>query len=52
VGGTEAGAGRERGNGGGHRVDDRPIGGFRGPLVFGVIAATIEFAIILALMYC
>jgi hypothetical protein len=26
--------------------------GLRGPLIFGVIAATIEFAIIVALLYC
>lgn len=52
VGEAEADAGRERDDGGGHPVDDRHQGGFRGPLVFGVIAATIEFAIILALIYC
>jgi hypothetical protein len=38
--------------GDGHPVDDRRLGGFRGPLVFGVVAATIELAIILALIYC
>jgi hypothetical protein len=52
VGGTNADAGKNRGEGGGHPVDDPPPGGFRGPLVFGVIAATIELAIILALVYC
>jgi hypothetical protein len=26
--------------------------GLRGPLIFGVVAATIELAIVLALMYC
>jgi hypothetical protein len=36
----------------GRLVDDRRIGGFRGPLVFGVIAATIEMGIILGLLYC
>ena len=45
-------AGRQRGDSGGRLVDDRHIGGFRGPLVFGVIAATIEMGIILALLYC
>ena len=50
---TELGAeGRRRGDGGGRLVDDRQLGGFRGPLVFGVIAATIQMGIILALMYC
>jgi hypothetical protein len=52
---SEAGgdaSGRERGDSGGRLVDDRHIGGFRGPLVFGVIAATIEMGIILALLYC
>jgi hypothetical protein len=29
-----------------------PGGGLRGPLIFGVIAATIELAIILWVMYC
>jgi hypothetical protein len=53
AGGTDAGGGRgQLGDDGGHLVDDRRTGGFRGPLVFGVIAATIELAIILALMYC
>jgi hypothetical protein len=53
TGGTDAGAdGQQRGDDGGHLVDDRRIGGFRGPLVFGAVAATIEFAIILALIYC
>jgi hypothetical protein len=52
VGGAGAGGERVRGDEGGQPLDDRPKGGFRGPLVFGVIAATIEFAIILALMYC
>jgi hypothetical protein len=49
----EAGASarHERGKGRSHRVDDRPAGGFRGPFIFGVIAATIELAIILALVY-
>ncbi len=44
--------GRQRGDSGGRSVDDRRIGGFRGPLVFGVVAATIEMGIILALVYC
>jgi hypothetical protein len=44
--------GRKRGDSGGRPRDDRSAGGFRGPLVFGVIAATVEFAIILALIYC
>jgi hypothetical protein len=53
AGGADADAGgRERGDDVGLRVDDRRRGGFRGPLVFGVAAATIELAIILALMYC
>jgi hypothetical protein len=52
VDGTDADAGRERGERGARPVDDRPGGGFRGPLVFGVVAATIELAIILALVYC
>jgi hypothetical protein len=50
---TDTGArGRQQRNSGDHRVDDRPMGGFRGPLVFGVVAATIELAIIVALIYC
>jgi hypothetical protein len=53
VGGTDADpGGRQRDDDGDHPVDDRRTGGFRGPLVFGVVAATIELAIILALMYC
>ncbi len=44
--------GRQRGEGDSLSIDDRRTGGFRGPLVFGVIAATIEMAIILALLYC
>jgi hypothetical protein len=44
--------GRQRGDSDVRSVDDRRIGGFRGPLVFGVIAATIEMGIILALLYC
>jgi hypothetical protein len=44
--------GRRRGDNDGRSVDDRRIGGFRGPLVFGVVAATIEMGIILALLYC
>ena len=44
--------GRQRGDRDGRSVDDRRIGGFRGPLVFGVVAATIEMGIILALLYC
>jgi hypothetical protein len=50
---AEADAGGERrGDGGGQSVDDRRMGGFRGTLVFGVAAATIEMGIILALLYC
>ena len=49
--GIDAG-GRQRGEGDGLPVDDRRAGGFRGPLVFGVIAATIEMGILLALLYC
>jgi hypothetical protein len=49
--GIDAG-GRQRGEGDGLPVDDRRAGGFRGPLVFGVIAATIEMGIILGLLYC
>jgi hypothetical protein len=34
------------------RMSDERSGGLRGPLIFGVIAATIELAIILWIMYC
>ena len=44
--------GRQRGDSDGRSLDDRRMGGFRGPLVFGVAAATIEMGIILALLYC
>ena len=43
---------RQRGDRDSRSVDDRRMGGFRWPLVFGVIAATIEMGIILALLYC
>lgn len=43
---------RQRGEREGRQVDDQRSGGFRGPLVFGVIAATIEMGIILVLLYC
>ena len=50
---TEVDAGgQRRGARDGRSVDDRRIGGFRGPLVFGVVAATIEMGVILALLYC
>jgi hypothetical protein len=42
----------QRDGSGGRSVDDRRIGGFRGPLVFGVVAATLEMAVILVLLYC
>ncbi len=32
--------------------DPQVRSGLRGPLIFGVIAATIELAIIVALLYC
>ena len=32
--------------------DPQAGGGLRGPLIFGVVAATIEMAIVLWLMYC
>jgi hypothetical protein len=32
--------------------DPRARSGLRGPLIFGVVAATIELAIIVALLYC
>jgi hypothetical protein len=48
---TNAG-GRQQSNSGDHRLDDRLMGGFRGPLVFGIVAATVELAIIVALIYC
>jgi hypothetical protein len=32
--------------------DSRAGGGLRGPLIFGVIAATIEMAIVLWALYC
>ena len=32
--------------------DPQPGWGLRGPLLFGVIAATIELAIVLAVLYC
>jgi len=32
--------------------DPQAGGGLRGPLIFGVIAATIEMAIILWVVYC
>jgi hypothetical protein len=50
---ADAGAGgRQLGDPDGQLLDDRRIGGFRGPLVFGLIAATIEMGVILALLYC
>jgi hypothetical protein len=34
------------------RMSEPHGGGLRGPLIFGVIAATIELAIVVWLMYC